>query len=894
MTPEEEAEKYRYIKIKQAQQQAANDPDIDRMDYEDASKGDVVAEIGRSLGRGGQYAAEFGGDIYDVARASVDQFIPGADDRSILDQLNPNAPDSPSDIARQEVYDTDAVKFLTEEKIKRGGSAGLDAAKTFSEYVLPTITGGGAGTARKLAADVAATGIGAAGGEYLGNLIGGSDSGEIGEVIGAISGGLSSGAMVRKLTDIYDGLLKRINPKTGEKLTDAEVDQVVRTLMVQADNPEQAVINAEEAFKSGDKGTLADLTQDPELYNIEALGQKGSSVMRGADAQGEAIDSQILERVKRVTGENSGASEGLANARRTAANLKINAVTQGRGIEQGTKAADSIFESNKAILAAEDAAANAAQDAQISLQGAVLDVPMSQQSNKLAATYNRAESMNRSKQVQPLWDKFDAEPDISMIGVSDIVEDMMSPLSKNHQRQINTVFKNELEDIKNLEYTESANELHDIISSLKGSISEAAANGKSVGAAKTFMGRITKQIEGHLEASTAGPSYVAARKAESTLHKRFNEGGLGKTRKKVEDGRLLASGLAKDFEAGAVTADYIRRSGSPAIIKQAQDTLRALANRDAKTPEELNAFLRKYDEILTEFPDVKTDLLDAQTAQGISANVGESSKGVISQQTDNIKVTEQGLSKSLDDIKTTKANAKAKLQASILNKYAENATDTLDKILSDSAPLRQMEELIASVGKTSKSRESLKAAIGDRFLSKAAYKEGRLNPKLLDEFNKVKPQLEKLMDADELEVIEYALKRTNTVGLRKSAAVQRAGNQTKEFKSLLASGVAAMAMNIIPGSSLIMAGAVRRVVKAQLAADPDPLVIKGLQEMVDNPERFRAAFAKYKQTTPETTGKAILQFIKESYNPIRGARGAADNVLTAPLIVNSGDEEEAF
>lgn len=861
-----------------------------KLSYDEATKGDVAAEVGRSVGRGGQYAAEFFGDIGDIGRAAVDQWIPGADDHQIIDQLNPLAPDSSGDIARQKLYDTDTAKYFTEEKIQRGGSAGLDAAKTFSEYILPTLTSGVSGLGRKALTEVATTGGGAALGEYLGNKWSG-DTGEISEVVGAIFGGLMSGKVDRKLGEVIESFRNKINPKTGNALTDKEAEEVIKILMDQADDKELAIENALKALDDGDAGTFADLTQDAALYNVEELGKKGSKEKRAITRVGEEIDAQIVERIKDVTGTDTANTTGLAKSRLQSIKTRINEGFKGDKIEVATNAADEVSDAQKIATQAEDAATTAADVAETALSSSVLAVPMSKQSEKLADTYDRASKSVRSKQVQPLWDRFDNHPPIDTTGLPKIIEDSLAELTAIDLRKAQAAFKDELATIANLEEGVGTppKEIHSVISSIKNTLRDL----ESPQAYQKFVGKMNRTLEEFLEKSKAGPLYVNARNAELDFQQRFNPGGLGKSRRQAESGKLLASKLAKDFEAGAVTADYLKQARSPAIMRQAAQTLRALAHRDAQTPTDLSAFLHKYDEILTEFPDVKADLMNARELMAVADVAEQTGKGVTKQQGAVVQGVEQRLSKSLTEIESKRIASGKGLDKSVLGQYADNPAALVDKILSDPAPLKEMERLIKTASRLPDGLNSLKAIVGDRFLKGIKKVGGRVDPKVVEDFEKIKPLLEKgLMNSDEIAVIEAALGRTKTSVLRKAAGVQRPKTSMQEMGNLASSGIAAIAMNIIPGSSLILAGAVRRVVKEQLARNPDPVIVKGLQELIDNPARFRKALEGFNPTTPEASAQKVWEIINQIVvKPLNFARKTTTSKLTPPAMVTLGDEE---
>ncbi len=801
-----------------------------RMSYEDATKGDVAAELARSVGRGGKYAVEFAADIGDIIAA------PFTEDTTILDELNPfSAPGKWDKWREEEIYDTSAGKFLTEEKIRRGDNALLDAGKTAAEYILPTLTGGAGGAGKQILKEIAFTATGAAGGEALGQALQGKPgtAGEIGEVIGALTGSLGQRKLTAGAKAILTKVLNRVNPKTGEKLTDQEAVHFIQSIMEVSDDPAKAADNVVQALDRGEAGTLAELADDADLFNVESLVEKGSRGARARTAAGEARDAQMLDEARVGFGEGDvTAAPQLAKARTQQAQQRINAATDKPGLA-------------RSVEVATDAAQQASKQAENLLDAAKLDVPVSQQSEKLADTYDLVDKRLRDKDVQPLWDDFDAQPPIATPDMGMFLDRTLDAMDPLPVKGIKREFADELEIIRGWGPDTPPAQIHSVISSVKRKL-------RDVAEAKPYqkeMATITRNLERFLEQSPAGASYTAARNAERKLQQRVSPGSLGKARRTVEDGKLLASKLAKDLEGGALTAQYIKQSASPAIIKQAKDTIRALANRDIKSPAELNTFIRRHDELLNEFPDVKKELLDAQDAR-FAADITEEAAVEVGKQSTTMQA---GLT-------AARSKARSQLSQSMLARYAADPGATLDTILRNKNPQREMDELIRAVGRTKEGIDSLKAQIGDKFIRNVPRAAGRVDPKAVQEFERIKPLLQKrgLLSPDEIAVVEAALSKTRSTSLRQAAAVAKEGKANKEALNLLASATAASLMSILPGSSLIMAGAIRRNVKVHLTKHPDPIIIKGLQEMIDNPARFREALANYKGPKD---GNSIAQYL---------------------------------
>ncbi len=139
-----------------------------------------------------------------------------------------------------------------------------------------------------------------------------------------------------------------------------------------------------------------------------------------------------------------------------------------------------------------------------------------------------------------------------------------------------------------------------------------------------------------------------------------------------------------------------------------------------------------------------------------------------------------------------------------------------------------------------------------------------------------------LMDAAELKALDQIYDMTSATGLRRGAA-QQANTQLRKGERLMTSLFAALSMKVVPGNSLIMAGAAKQWMKDQMLKVPDPNVMLALETMTKNPAAFKRAVDKYKPKDEKGMQAMLTAMLKD-------AAGWVTGITTPPLMVQSGDD----
>lgn len=888
LTPEAEARKAELLKRKKIIELTTRRAKLSgtKMSYDEATKGGVAMELARSGVRGAGYAAEFFGDIGDIARASVDQWIPGltpgeTGDDKVWDQLNPfGAPDR-GDISREQFVKDTGLAKLGEEKIRTGDSAALDFGKTALEYVVPTLTGGGAGTGRQLAKTVAATSLGAASGEALGNVTGNKYVGMAGELIGAVTGGGISRAVANKVK----GLVSKFFPP--EQLTDEVVENAVQAIMLQADDPSKAKATFLKAVEDNDAGTLADMMGDAGVFNVEATALKGSAAERAQVVAQTARDEQMVQRAGGVIGEgDTAAVQGLAQSRQAEGRARIN---QGRYAEQaraGQTAEEATTASTQRVGQAVDELTTAEQGLTKAREAALVTTPVSQQSKKLATTYNIADEARYKRDVQPLYDKLDDPnmPHVNTPQMDDFLESALKSLDKVDELPIRREFSDEIAAIKALGDTTHPKVMANIMSRIKQKGRDRTKD------ASNYQRQMDKMMSGFeallVNTPVSGPTYRAAASAHKAHIERMRPAGLGKARTATKkEGELLGSKLAMDLESGALTAQQILASNSPAVIKTFKDTMRSMANRANKNGT-LDSFLRKHEELLDAFPDVRDDLANLNRVQD---DVEGLSKQVDNLVTQEVKVQEgigTALTQARQQATTRATTSKGRLSARLVQELADQPNTTIDKVLRSENSVNDVNTLIKTVGRTPEGMQNLRKLITDRFMEGVTRStDGVIDPSIVKDFKKVRGTLEDtgLMRADELKALDQVFDMTRATSLRKAAG-RPTNEQMTRGQKLTTSAMAALSMKLLPGNSLIMAGAAKQWMKDQILKTPNPNIELALESMAKDPKRFAEAIRKYKPADEQSMRVMLGDMLKAAVQTGTGA-------LVPPLMVESGNAE---
>lgn len=888
LTPEQEARleelerERRFAELSAMRAQAQGMPQQRELKaYEDATKGDVAGEVLSAGRRGLRIAAEGVGDIYDIGRAAVDQFIPGAEDRSIVDAINPLGPQDAGDIAREEML-WGPNREAIERKIAPGGSTALDFASTALETAPSALVFGGArGVGGKLA-ETAFTSLGAAGGEQgtraAVEALGGdpTTAQEVGEVVGAILGGVSSPAGTAKATQLIDTIANRVSKPTGGALTTTEAAEALQKILAQADDANTALANIRAGLARGDEGTLADLAKDVGIYNVEKMAPKGSQAQRQSDAALQAREVQAV----------SGAQSTFGGALDAAPlNTDIVAANQARLSQARAKAGGYEQATGQRINAQTEAAAAEAEQAS-KLAGDVsaqLTPPSlaSEQGRRTADLFD-AKQAEVDEAVKPLWDEFESAPNIDTRYFAEGIEAEIARLPIAEQRGVRRMLSDVTASVKKFDDEMPPGEVQALIKKIKGQLGAKAADGsKKFDVTEAQVAGIINRIEGVIKDSPAGAAYQTALDATKQGYESMGRGGLQKARQATPE--TMADAITLKGSAGAQTAREALATGDQRVVDRIKETLRAEAGRSGVDQQ----FMNQYADILTEFDDVGQDVaavLGLNRASDAAAEAADMAA----------KAGARGLAQARDRA----VGRAADIGKTINAKFVQDPMGTVRSIMAnDATATRDMPALIRSVAKNPAQKAQLKQMVGQELvgmISAPSIAGGGIakGDAAFKKFEAVRNSLSEIMEPAELNALDEIMKSVvDTRALRKAAAKQPAV-KLSQGATLAASGVAAGILKFVPGgTSLILANNVRTYIKSAMLTTPDPLIIKALDDMTGNPQAFKQAVDNF-TLTPGQTDKMIAKELADYL--IEQARRRVTGPVMVPAVKSSGDEETIF
>ena len=860
-------------------QQPQPEPEKELMAYEDASKGQVAGELLNAGRRGLRIAAEGVGDLYDIGRATVDTFIPGMEDRSILDAMNPLAAPDEGDIAREK-YLWQPNKAAVQRNIKPGGSMPMDFGVTALENAPSAMVFGGAKGLGNKVAETAITSLAAATGEQgtraAAEALGAdpTNAQEIGEVVGAILGGFASPTGTAKAKALIDKITKRASKPTDGAMTPQEYQEALQKILALADDPQKALANIIAGLDRGDKGTLADLAQDVGVYNVEDLAPKGSLAARQSEA---AINAREVEAV--------GSSQNVFGGALDAAPLETDIVAANQArLSQARAKAGEYEQATGARLNEQTAAAQTqAEEARKladEISGEIAPPRLSSEEGKETAELFSTMQKEVDEVTKPLWDEFEAAPNVDTRYFPEAIESEISRLPLAEQRDVRAMLANVTKTVAKFDDSMPPREVQALIKKIKGQLQAKAADGsKKFNVSEAQVAGIITRIEGAIKSSPAGPAYQAALDATKQGYDKMGRGGLEKARR-VAEPETLAATIKLKGPAGAQTAREAIATGDERVIARIKENLRSEAGRSGVNQK----FMDDYADTLKVFDDVGYDL---DMVVGLNTKADEAATAA--------KMAEEAKVAGLAKAREQAAGRSKDIDATINAQFVNDPMATVSRIMSnDSTASRDMPALIRSVAKDPAQQAQLKQMIGEAFLepirmSNASGKGFVGTDDLAKKLENIKSSLAGALEPAEIKALEEIVQSvTDTRQLRKATAAQPA-IKLSQGASLAASGVAAGILKFVPGgTSLILANNVRTYIKAAMMTNPDPLIMKALTEMTGNPQAFRQAAENF-SPSPGQTDKMIAKEFAEYL--INYGRRKFTGPVMVPAVKSSGDEE---
>lgn len=653
--------------------------------------------------------------------------------------------------------------------------------------------------------------------------------------------------------------LFRGKPKTGTPAHEKAKEFITES----ARDPSSIVGKLRESLDSGQTGTLAELTRDPGVFNLEATAGRGTTLQARLDelSQGR-IDQQATNIGEQLGGEVP--YRPLEQVQEKAA-TRTNRLEKAIAAQEARNTARGVGEIEAQLPQAEQALVQAQIDANLAQQ--TIDTPLkpSEASTKLSETYAQEQKQVKDLVTQPAWNKFDQGQPVSAQEFKDSVVDWADEnLSLTEATMLKNKFGEALSLVKNLGDEIQPKEVQSIISEIKRINNAASGVGGTFTSANKFLSEMGRVLEDGLEA-LPGSAYETARDATKAEKGRFEPSRVGKERE-VREATTLGQRLLDTKEGGAAVGDLLLAAKSPAIEKAAETYIKSIAKADGLN----DAFLKNYDELLDRFPDLKGQLEQAKQAQDL-----------LDVRRETVTKLPGAIKKQAGEVTQAKA-AKAKgLSESVAKTQVSKLKANPEKFLDDSlkGSVEDLTKVNKQLSRVEGGQEALKTAIKARVLDKIVKSKGgdtQIPVESVEEFNSIKRNLvdSGIFTKDEIVEIENRLADVAEIKkLRSASGVQKAKDVDTILEDVLASGISMKALDMLPNSKnqLMFAGVVRRTIGKLIKNQKyDKNTLAALEEILKNPEKFledavtsnaltEKRFAQYLNQV----GKAVTQSVSE-------------------------------
>ena len=697
---------------------------------------------------------------------------------------------------------------MAQTAVEWGGAGPLSAARGFTKAIPDLAMAGGA-------------------------VIGEKFGGELGEIAGGLAGAL---ALLRG--------------KSKNKALD----------LIEEGKGDEVLDMAKKAMDEGERGTLADLSRDQGVADVESL-------VSGRENRGKYATEEIERQVQIAEEVRNPFGGGDAESAAAAGQAHINQIYEEiipRAVrEQQEIATIPLRAGQRAAAEAHEIPQQAAVEAGLE-QSVAKARAATAMSNTVEAARRADEAkaaLATEKTLDPYWSAFDALPAVDVTQYKKTVEEFIDalPVSQNKKFTDDSISALRDEDISEM----SPKEIQDILLDMRAVIDRAYKGGKVSTSIKN-MEKLWKQIDAQLVGEI--PSYKAAKEGESALRQRFDQGIVGDSR--TLEPELFSRSIGQGDEAGAVASRYLAAADIPGMPEAQGEFLKSLAQRSTKGIDEV--FMKEYESMMSTLtPELQQQaraLIDANKsldAAGAAQDAAISTANAAETQTNAAEaaVKASEISTAKETARLERAVEKAQVEAAktgeglrkttekgITNRYIKNPTTTiLDSLKNpdDVSDLVALKNAMGELGET----DSLLAKIGDvitKKLSSGGAQAGLyrtrdrpppLSARAIEDFNVMAESLQKAgFDQNAIKQVWQSLYKLGTKQ-QKANARQVIFGSDKTARQFLDSAAGAVALRVLPGSSLIMGGAIRKVF-AKLSGSGDRKVLAAIDDFMLNPDKY--------------------------------------------------------
>ena len=615
-----------------------------------------------------------------------------------------------------------------------------------------------------------------------------------------------------------------------------------------ATDPETALAKLRAALARKEKGTLADLTQDQGIFDVEAgvpfdhktkakmsdladeYQQGGVDKITETFGDGVPIDAQAAAQAR--------AAEGKALIHTTTGDkLRRSQAAAQPELDALDEVADSSLtravEAHEASVAADDVVDAAARE----LETAKRPYETGAETQEAVQA---AKDAYQKKVVTPAYEAFEAQKDIATGPLKSTIGTRLDNMKGKVRKKFEAKFGKDYEDFLDVDSL-SPQEYQLLEGDLRTTLSKAIEDKSISTVMREELSGMIDDLDAALQRSN--PLYKEAKDAAAEGYRRFGDEKISRALQGSPE--LFDTKMGYKGGKGAETVRQLDQTGVGDISELNYEQLKAAA-ADKGTIDQ--KFLRDHAAALDSLPEEQADqfrnyadaIEEAAEATKTATRVGKADDAVQAKALRDQTRLEKSLGAEQKVIKEKGRGLKNAVAEHLTSQYGNAPAATLDKLLSstDNIPaLRRLQKKMAALGKEA----DFKADVGNHLKQKLSKNEGGEYLRILEESG--------VLSGDELVEIQRAVNRTRSVTNRKKAVAAHQALGGDEMQRLAASAIAASAMTVAPGSSsLIMANAMRRAVFKLIKTGKSPKDIKALEEFVMNPQAYADAAAGARST----------------------------------------------
>ncbi len=818
---------------------------------EDRSWIERGGEIARGINRGTAATLEFGADLLDIPYAAAKAGLNpeegkhplgaalkaawGQSGQPIMDMVTGTESEltGPDKWREEQVYDR-IPDSLTEKQFE-------DPLATGAQWFQESLVGGG----KKLVKGVISA-LGSGGGAAVGESYGGP----MGELIGGFTGGLTSPTAVRKVGDW-------ISPKVDAPTPDITANDLRGYIQrnVGEENPQDVIDRMAKNKAEGMSGTFADLSENPQMYDLEAAAREGLSPEALAiKAQSDAREAELLTQFRESFGPNSDRINKPAqtSAINTTDALESYAIREEKA---KIKVAEEIQEAGEAErIGRRDQKLGDMDVADQKAAETLADPITGPKSEAVADAYETVTNQIRDDKVDPAWASFrKAGAKTSGSAIKKVKDDFITgSMDQVDQNYFNKAFAEDLAEIDKFAERGNVNisELQTIIARMGDSHQAMSRTAGGVTGPMKKLKALQINLTKYMDevASKAHPDAVKKynkAKAESVdYYDRVQRDNVRRATRKSE--AEVGNALFPAGDAGRTAAGDVNASRDPAVMDATADYIR----EQGKTMTQ--ASLDNHKQFLDNFDVVdgvqgprgiklKEDLEELVSNRSVLSKTAAKRREVESASKAEGKVLTKTLKGTTKDAGNKRKGLVDSVAASNLKKFSTKPKETINNIMGQRD---NSGEDLARLAKEVNDPDFM-ANVADE-VARAMKKdlgtvEGTkgLKPSSAADWPALREKLSGAVPEEQLKKADDVIRKTIGSQYRKASKSDRENMiKNSKAKGILVSFASATLASFLPGTHTLMYGGrirsiiseatenapAKRAALAKILADPDRMI----------------------------------------------------------------------